>query len=127
MSLSQIAHGDSPKANVEQGNQAMLRLLEELDDNRQTARLSSGTKLVPLKTEAWDASQGLIRTLSPRLRAELESAYSDIALLNQLAWLASEFHRSSRPMLAQYVNLSLVIARKLDHIVESPRSDFSTA
>ena len=112
--------------NGDPGKQAMLRLLEELDDNRNTARLSSGSKLVSLKTEAWDASQSLVRTLDSRLRGELESAYADIHLLNQLVWLASEFHRSSRPILAQYVNLSLVIARKLDEIVESPRPGFPT-
>jgi len=98
----------------------MLRLLEEIDANRKTARFSAG-KLVPLQTEVWDASHRTIRALDSNLRRDLESIYSDIVLLNQLVWLSSEFRRSNRALLSQYADLSLVIAKRLDEIVESPR------
>ncbi len=102
----------------------MLKLLEEINSNRNKARTSSGSKMVPLQTDVWDASQSVIRTMDPDLRRELEGVYADIRTLNQLAWLSSEFHRSTRAMISQYTDLSLAIAKKLDHIVESPRSSF---
>ncbi len=105
----------------------MLKLLEEINTNRTFARTSSGTKMLPLQTEVWDASQSVIRSLEPNLRRELESAYADIRLLNQLVWLSAEFHRSTRAMISQYTDLSLKIAKKLDAIVESPRSHFPTS
>ena len=100
----------------------MLTLLEELDNNRKTARTSSGSRLTPLQTEAWDGSQSVIRTLDPGLRRDLESIYADIHLLNHLVWFSSEFRRSSRAVLAQYADMTLVIAKRLDEIVEGPSS-----
>lgn len=101
-------------------DESLLRLLAELDQNRKTARFSSGSKLVPLQTEAWDACQNMLHKLDPQLRDNLDSVYADIRVLNQLVWLSSEFHRSSREMVSQYGDLSLIIAKKLDQIVEGP-------
>ena len=118
-SRSQPTRGRA-ETRVEIRDEGMLRLLEEIDANRKTARFSAG-KLVPLQTEVWDASHRTIRALDSNLRRDLESIYSDIVLLNQLVWLSSEFRRSNRALLSQYADLSLVIAKRLDEIVESPR------
>ncbi len=101
----------------------MLKLLEEINTNREVARSSPATKMLPLQTEVWDTGQSAIRGMDPNLRRELESVYADIRLLNQLVWLSSEFHRSTRKMISEYTDLSLKIAKKLDAIVESPRSE----
>ena len=114
-------HGDE-----ERGRQDMLKLLEEIDDNRKSARSSSGSKMIPLRTDVWDASQGIIRSMDPGLRRDLEAVYADIRLLNQLVWLSSEFHRSSRAILSRYADLSLAIAKSLDDIVEAPRHGFTS-
>ena len=108
-----------------QAQQKPLTLLSEIDINREIARFHSGNKLVPLQTHVWDTSQSIISALSPIVRSDLQSVYADIDLLNQLVWLSSEFHRSSRELVSQYVYLSLEIANKLDEITERHGSELA--
>jgi hypothetical protein len=108
------------------GREDILRLLEECEQNRKTVRGFSGDNLVPLKTDAWDSNRRLLNHLEPNFRNNLESVYSDIFLLNNLVWLATEFHRSGPGMQAQYKLLSESIAKRLDTILTAPLS-YSTA
>jgi hypothetical protein len=99
----------------------ILDLLAELENNRRAARDASGDEPAALQTAAWDSNQRAARTLPQDLRADLESIYTDINLLNQLVWLSSEFRPASPALRARYVSLSLGIAHRLDEIVQSPR------
>jgi len=115
---------ETPEVHID-GNQQMRALLAECERNRAKALRFSGSKLVPLETDAWDACPHLVRGLHPGLRNALESVYTDIALLNHLVWLSDEFQRSSPGVRAQYLSLSEKIAARLDGIVRAPVSQFT--
>ncbi len=102
-----------------------LGLLAEFEYNIKAIRGLSRSNIVPLRTDAWEGNQPLLRGLPNELRTELEAIYADIALLNNLAWLCSEFNRSSPSMFQEYANLSTSIADRLDNIITG--SLFQTA
>lgn len=97
----------------------LLKLITECEKNREIIRGFSGNNLVPLQTQAWDSNRNLAKNLNPVLRDDLESVYTDIALLNNLAWLSTEFHRFGPDIQAQYVVLSENITRRLEKIIDT--------
>jgi hypothetical protein len=101
---------------------SMVRLLEELEYNRKTAGEAPGESLVPLRTDAWNASRGMLRRLHPGLLNDLEMVYADVNLLNHLVWLATEFQRHSPGLLQQHATLSASIAVRLDQLMKGPLS-----
>jgi hypothetical protein len=103
----------------------VLPLLWEIERNRKTVREFSGNDLLPLKTDAWDRSLPIVRRLAGDVRNKIEDTYADIAVLNQLVWLASEFDRHGPNLRQGYVDLSASIAARLDHLVDDLLSVFS--
>jgi len=97
----------------------ILKLVAECAKNRETIRGFSGNDLVPLQTQSWDSNRNFVSSLSPVLRDDLESVYTDIALLNNLVWLSTEFHRSGPDIQAQYTVLSENIIRRLEKIIDT--------
>jgi hypothetical protein len=108
------------------GGESLLRLLAELKSNYKRAKEFSGDSLVPLLTDVWDASQHTLRNLHDNLRNDLERIYDDIGLLNHLVWFSSEFHSHSPSLHEQYVKVLMSIGDRLDKIVSTPLSHFTS-
>jgi hypothetical protein len=98
-------------------NHSLSIFMDEFEQNLKTIREFAGDKLMPLRTNSWEANQKLVQRLSPELRHNLESIYADISSLNHLVWLSSEFNRSSQNMLMQYAKLSNSVAIKLNEMI----------
>ncbi len=98
-------------------NHPLTPLMDEFEQNLKTIREFTGDKLIPLRTDSWEANQQVVQRLSKDLRISLESIYTDISLLNHLVWLSSEFNRNSQNILVQYEKLSSIIADNLDKII----------
>ena len=105
--------------------ETVLPLLWELERNRKAVRGFSGDNLVPLRSDAWDRNQAVVRSLPGDLRNGLESVYVDIGLLNQIAWLSSEFNRHSPSLREHYLDLGTNIADRLDQLVKAMLSRFA--
>lgn len=92
--------------------------LDELARNRQIINEFAGDQLLPLETTIWDANQTLVNTMTPVLKKHLNGLYNDIALLNNLVWLSTEFNRISPNMLTQYTRLIEIIAANLEKMLK---------
>jgi hypothetical protein len=103
----------------DQRKEDVLGLIAEFERNIKTIREFSGGNLLPLRTDAWEGNRPLVRSLPIDIRSQLESIYTDIGLLNNLAWLSSEFNRHSPSMLQQYAKLSTSIGDRLDKMIRS--------
>jgi hypothetical protein len=90
--------------------------LDELGRNREIINEFAGDQLLPLETAFWDANKQLVDNMTPVLKNLLSGLYNDIALLNNLVWLSTEFNRISPNMRIQYTKLIGIIAANLEKV-----------
>jgi hypothetical protein len=96
----------------------ILAFLNEFEHNREIIREFAGDKLLPLETAFWEAHQSMVSNMAPILKHHLNGLYNDIALLNNLVWLSTEFNRISPNMRTQYAKLIDVIAANLEKMLK---------
>ena len=102
----------------------VLLLLSEFDNNRRVVKELADDNLVPMQTDVWDRTQRLLPSLPSDVRADLESIYGDIRLLNNLVWLCSEFNRHSPSLRLHCVGLAASIADRFDDLIRRSLSPF---
>ena len=97
-------------------------LLAEIQKNRETASRSWSDRPLPFKNAAWDGVAGGIAEYGADLREELIQAYTDIALANNIVWLADDLGRRSDSLDKHYRQLCQSIAGRLERVMELLRS-----
>ena len=73
-------------------------------------------KLLPFRTDVWDAHQYEANELPAKLRDNLEQVYTDIRLANSVVWVSTEFGRRTGSMDEYYRYLCTSIVEKLDRL-----------
>ena len=94
----------------------ILDLVAECADNLIMAEDFSGGDLFTLKTEVWDGHRFETLKLPDHLREEMELVYTDIHLLNNIAWLSNKLGRQSSISNDTYRRLLIKIIERLNRI-----------
>ncbi len=101
-----------------QVNNPLAPFLDELERNRNIISEFAGDQLLPLETSCWEANKQLVNNMAPDLKNHLIGLYDDIALVNNLVWLSTEFNRLSPNMRDLYTRLIGNIAANLEKILQ---------
>ncbi len=101
-----------------QVNNPLAPFLDELERNRSIISEFTGDKLLLLETSCWEANKQLVNNMAPDLKNHLIGLYDDIALVNNLVWLSTEFNRLSPNMRDLYTRLIGNIAADLEKILQ---------
>ncbi len=91
-------------------------LLTEVKHNLKIAGEPAEDGLSSFQTDVWDAQRYRVGDLPANLRDDLEQAYVDMHLANNLVWLSTEFGRRTPDLNENYMRLCASIAQRLDKI-----------
>jgi hypothetical protein len=94
-------------------------LLVEIEHNLKIAAQFSGDNPLPLQSDVWDAGKHSAHKLSANLRKQLKEAYSDIQLLNHIAWLSTELNYRSSFLDELYKERLTSVAERLQRIKQN--------
>ena len=94
----------------------IMDLIAECADNLIMAEDFSGGDLLTLQTEVWDGHRFETLKLPDHLREEMELVYTDIHLLNNIAWLSKKLGRQSSISNDTYRRLLIKIIERLNRI-----------
>jgi hypothetical protein len=89
-------------------------LFLEIETNIATAKAQWTGKLLPFQTSAWDSSLYEVDSLPAGKLNDLNEAYVDIRLANELVWLSEVVGHIGKEIKESYVKLCSNIAERLD-------------
>ena len=96
-------------------------ILKEVETNLGIAVTPWTGKLLPFRTEVWDASGGEIDSLPANYQYELAEAYADMHLANRIVWLSTDMDRRSEDLDGNYIKICVQIAERLNKVSPSLR------
>jgi hypothetical protein len=94
----------------------LVDLFQEFDANAAALANTAAGRASELSVAAWQKCQRLISELPPEIRDDVDSIYADIALLNNLAWITTEFDRRSPELVQTYNKLGLSVVARMHRV-----------
>lgn len=96
-------------------------LVAELKYDLEIASQRWAGELLPFQTSVWDTDHSRFIEVSPGVREDLEQAYIDMRLANNIVWLSKELGRKTGDMDKSYRKLCSQIAARLEKTAVTQR------
>jgi hypothetical protein len=116
-----VETGEFVASNKPAGHFEKSELFLEIETNASTAKTPWTGKLLPFQTCIWESSPSEVDSLPLDTVKELNEAYVDIRLANNLVWLSDLIGRIGKDTEESYLKLCLNISELFDKVIHEEK------
>ena len=105
-----------PVGSEEQVNSRTPNILREIEINLAVAVTPWTGRLLPFRTDTWDAGCSEVDNLPANCQYELAEAYADMHLANRIVWLSTDMGRKNEDLDDSYKQICAQISERLKKV-----------